>query len=215
MDALDLRWLTNWLRALIVLLLLDFVVGIALSSSAASRPYVSLNMLSYLGFMLYIGYQGLVQSTVFLPKYLLERTRPYNSNTSIEELVVSVVPPPASNPLFKDAGAIKQWTNKLQQTLQNQALYQDVTLSLRQLAEAVGLTDKQLSVLLNTHLQTNFYEYINQYRVAAFKRLVDEGKAKEFTLLALALECGFSSKSSFNRIFKQQTGITPSAYKKQ
>jgi AraC-like DNA-binding protein len=62
---------------------------------------------------------------------------------------------------------------------------------------------------------TNFYEYINGFRVATFKQKVQNGDAQQFTLLALAYESGFNSKASFNRIFKKQTGLTPSQFKKQ
>ncbi|MCD4696832.1 MAG: helix-turn-helix domain-containing protein [Bacteroidales bacterium] len=55
---------------------------------------------------------------------------------------------------------------------------------------------------------------VNNYRVEEVKRLMAEGKHEHYTLLAIALEAGFNSKSSFNRIFKEFTGSTPSHYKK-
>ncbi|PLX12240.1 MAG: hypothetical protein C0597_13735 [Marinilabiliales bacterium] len=53
---------------------------------------------------------------------------------------------------------------------------------------------------------------MNQYRIEEFKRLASSPKNHQFTLLSLAYECGFNSKSSFNRYFKKSTGVTPSQY---
>ena len=69
-----------------------------------------------------------------------------------------------------------------------------------------------LSQIINELEGKNFYEFVNQYRIEEFKRLVSFPKNHQFTLLSLAFECGFNSKSSFNRYFKKSTGQTPSQY---
>jgi len=92
--------------------------------------------------------------------------------------------------------------------------YLDESLTLSDLASKIDLTDKRLSELLNKHLDTNFYDFVNGYRVEAFKQMVVDGSYAHLTLLALAYESGFKSKTSFNRVFKQRTGMSPSEYKK-
>jgi AraC-like DNA-binding protein len=66
--------------------------------------------------------------------------------------------------------------------------------------------------VINTRLNKNFYDYINAQRVEAFIRLVAEPQYRRYTLLALAFQCGFNSKSSFNRNFKKVMGDSPSEY---
>jgi len=61
----------------------------------------------------------------------------------------------------------------------------------------------------------NFSEFLNQYRIEKVKELLRSSEANKYTLVTLAEAAGFSSKSSFNAIFKKMTGMTPSAYKKK
>ncbi|MGL5892326.1 MAG: helix-turn-helix domain-containing protein, partial [Bacteroidia bacterium] len=62
--------------------------------------------------------------------------------------------------------------------------------------------------------QKNFFDYINELRTTEFKRMAVLEKNRKYTLLSLALECGFNSKTSFNRNFKKATGLSPSDYLK-
>jgi AraC-like DNA-binding protein len=70
-----------------------------------------------------------------------------------------------------------------------------------------------VSETLNRHAQKNFYEFINSYRVDAVQRALAEGCGG--TVLDVAMAAGFSSKSTFNAIFKQFTGMTPTAWRRQ
>lgn len=74
------------------------------------------------------------------------------------------------------------------------------------------VTDKKLSEFLIRELHTSFYDYINRYKVNAFKERVKKG-ARHLKLMAIAYESGFHSKATFNRIFKRHTGYTPSQYR--
>ena len=88
-----------------------------------------------------------------------------------------------------------------------------VGLTLGILADAISMTDKKLSALLNHYLQTSFYDFINAYRVTEVQNKMKDERYDHYTLLAIGLECGFKSKASFNRIFKKVTGLSPSKYK--
>ncbi len=66
--------------------------------------------------------------------------------------------------------------------------------------------------MINARLQKTFYDYINAHRVEAFTQLVSDPAQRRYTLLALAFQCGFNSKSSFNRNFKKVMGESPSDY---
>jgi len=80
------------------------------------------------------------------------------------------------------------------------------------LSSYLGTTEKKCSYVLSKGLEMNFNQYTNSYRVNAFVEKVQEGKHKELTLLSLAYECGFDSKSTFNRTFKLLKGQTPSQF---
>ncbi|MEO1714227.1 MAG: helix-turn-helix domain-containing protein, partial [Bacteroidota bacterium] len=73
---------------------------------------------------------------------------------------------------------------------------------------------REVSQAINQGLDCSFIDFVNQYRVQAFKERVEKGEASHLSLLGLALESGFNSKSTFNRVFKKLEGISPSEYQK-
>ena len=90
--------------------------------------------------------------------------------------------------------------------------YTHPDLKVADLAAMIGTSAHTLSYLFNQHLNRNYYDYVNDYRIAEFKHLIAEDEYSKYTLSALAELCGFSSRASFFRYFKKATGITPSEY---
>jgi TolB-like protein/AraC-like DNA-binding protein len=90
--------------------------------------------------------------------------------------------------------------------------YLNPSLSLRGLADVLGLTANQLSWLLNECLEQNFARFINGYRIEHFKRLAVNPDNAHISLIGLAYESGFNSKTVFNTTFKKLVGQTPKAY---
>ncbi|OJJ15255.1 hypothetical protein BKI52_38210 [marine bacterium AO1-C] len=88
-------------------------------------------------------------------------------------------------------------------------------LTLKALSEQMGVSAYHLSQVMNEELGKNFYELINHYRVEAVKTSLANPRAHQTNLLSIAYDAGFNSKSSFNRIFKKSTGLTPSEYRKK
>jgi len=86
-------------------------------------------------------------------------------------------------------------------------------LSLDEVASAIKIPPHTLSQILNVFLKRNFFNYINEHRVHYVKQMLMDSDFEKFSLLGIAEEAGFNSKSSFNRIFKKETGLTPSQYK--
>jgi len=101
----------------------------------------------------------------------------------------------------------------VQDQVKEQALYRNSELTLATLSEIVGVSVHHLSETLNQSGGKNFNRFINDYRVAEVCQQLDQ--RSERNLINLALDAGFSSKSSFNAIFKKLTGQTPSQYKQQ
>lgn len=90
--------------------------------------------------------------------------------------------------------------------------YLDPGLKLEVLADKLSLSEKLVSSLLNQHIGKNFNDFVNEYRVKeAQKRLVEPSQS-QFTIAAIAADCGFNSLATFQRCFKQIVGITPSQY---
>lgn len=106
----------------------------------------------------------------------------------------------------------KRLKEKLDNVMDTEKPYTSPELKIADLARATGTSAHALSYLFNQYLNRNYYDYINDYRIAEFKRLVDKSEYAKYTLSALAELCGFSSRASFFRYFKKATGITPSEY---
>ena len=92
--------------------------------------------------------------------------------------------------------------------------YLNPDLTLHQLAAELGISSHLLSQVINDHLKLNFFDFVNQYRVKTFKERIVSPHYSAFSVLGIAFDCGFNSKSAFNRIFKKNTGLTPSQFRK-
>ena len=150
----------------------------------------------------YLGYYGINQSKVLLPDFLIHDNTP---ETIKKERIHHL-----SNLTDEELSKLKL---KLEQILKNEKPYLDEELTLVKLAQLIPTTDKKLSALLNQYMNVSFYDIINTYRVEVVKEKMGSTKYENYTLLGIAYECGFSSKTSFNRIFKKETGLSPSEYK--
>ncbi|MEQ8909634.1 MAG: helix-turn-helix domain-containing protein [Vicingaceae bacterium] len=105
--------------------------------------------------------------------------------------------------------------HKLNELMEKQMAFLDNSMTLRSTAESIDTNSNKLSYLLNEFLGKNFNEYLNGYRLEAFQKLAVDPKNSHLTLLGLAYESGFKSKSVFNDFFKKSTGLTPKAWLKQ
>lgn len=116
-------------------------------------------------------------------------------------------------PLLPDQ--LKQKGIWLKNRVKENRYYEDPELSLSTLAGRLGLNAHELSRIINTALQKSFNDFINEYRVQAVIRKMQDPAFNHITLLGIAFESGFNSKTTFNRIFKQITGTSPAEYKNQ
>ncbi|MCU0484863.1 MAG: AraC family transcriptional regulator [Anaerolineales bacterium] len=102
---------------------------------------------------------------------------------------------------------------RLQELMEHEKLYCHDDLKLEDLAAVLYITPHQLSEFINDQMGMNYASYISQYRVEEAKRLLENEPDK--SILMIGFEVGFGSKQSFNTLFKNQTGLTPSGYRKQ
>lgn len=225
-----------WCRQIIVGLIVIVVVDMGLSVYELNYPPLEWNIgmviaFSFVGFSTYLAYKGMWQSQILVPEFLLDKeTSPLPVNTAAHVDTVhekamadghgtgeADTPAPvqtanawALNNLSKEE--IERLIDRLYEVLEQNKPYLNESLTLNDLAELIPISDKKLSELLNKHVSISFYDLINNYRVDTVKRKMEEPDSQQFTLLAIAFESGFKSKTSFNRVFKQKTGLSPSQY---
>jgi AraC-like DNA-binding protein len=103
----------------------------------------------------------------------------------------------------------------LKEAMEQDGLYLNPALNLNLLAQHTALTPKIVSAVLNQHEHKNFNDFVNEYRVNAFKQKVCAAELRHLTIAGIAADCGFNSQATFQRIFKQFTGLSPTEYKAQ
>lgn len=106
----------------------------------------------------------------------------------------------------------KELHKKLVTYVEKEKPYINPDLKMGDLASALDTSSHSLSYLLNQYLNQSYYDFINEYRVTQFKKMVADSQYSRYTLTALAELCGFSSRASFFRSFKKSTGVTPNEY---
>lgn len=109
---------------------------------------------------------------------------------------------------------VNKLIDKLNVMMESQHLYTNQDLTLRSLAKQVNLHPNKLSWLLNDCVGSNFNDFINSYRLNHFKSIALDPKNAHLTILGLAYDSGFNSKSVFNTYFKKTEGITPKVWLK-
>lgn len=117
---------------------------------------------------------------------------------------------PAPRPALLSDERMARLATKLVSALKTDRLFTESDLSLRDLSDATGATKNHISETLSQHLGVNFFDFVNKCRIDEAKRLLAE---TDKTILAIAFEVGFNSRSTFNAAFKKHTGTTPSAYR--
>lgn len=180
-------------------------------------------------FVLFLGFFGIRQVGIFSQK---NKQADFIISSQTENL--QIVTEKAESSLFKTAPedespvAIKKKYSKsglteeqseqirkeLNRLMEKEKIFTEAEITLTDLAERLNIHPNYLSQVINEKEESNFYDYINTLRIEEFKRLAAIPGNKKYTLLSLAFECGFNSKSSFNRHFKKVTGYSPSEYMK-
>ncbi|ASZ14238.1 helix-turn-helix transcriptional regulator [Chitinophaga pendula] len=139
-----------------------------------------------------------VDSTLPSVNTLLQ-TSPHNDTTDISTNTAV--------PVYQDK------INTLKQYMEETAPYLDPELTVQDLARQTGMPARDLSVLINHHLNQHFFDFVNDYRIRKAMSLLEDTAKKERNIQEILYEVGFNSKSSFNTAFKKRTGLTPTQYR--
>ena len=103
---------------------------------------------------------------------------------------------------------------KLIHFMKTEQPYLDPDLTLNRLSHQTEIPIHHISQIVNARLKQNFFDFINSYRIEEAKKRMDDPKFQNMSILQIAFDVGFNSKSAFNRAFKKHTQLTPSSYKK-
>ena len=112
----------------------------------------------------------------------------------------------AIDPLFLD---------KIKADMQENKYFLNPNLTLSVFAKKLGEPSRKISLHINQGFKKSFIDFVNEYRVQEFKKNIEDEKLTHLTLIGIAFESGFNSKSTFNRVFKKISGESPSAYQKR
>ena len=145
-----------------------------------------------------IGYMGLKQPEIFVDAAPLPPDS--GSGTKYQRSGLSE----------ESADEIK---NKLVALMTAEKPYLSQDLTLQKLAERLRTSSHNLSEVINTKLNTSYYDFVNRYRIEEFKNRLADPESERYNLLSIAFDSGFQSKGTFNSIFKKFSGMTPSEYK--
>ena len=199
---IDLVWLRKlvyifgiiW-TALIVITVIHHVFNLFSMIFCTDGLFLSLSV-----FVILIGYFGLKQRVIF------------NVDNENEQIFVEETKVKYANSRLTEAEA-NQFVGKLNNFMVLKKPFLNPNLTLQQLASELEISTHYLSQIINEKFNLNFFDYINQFRVEEFKVKISDPKFENYSFLGIAFDCGFNSKSAFNRIFKKFTNLTPSQYK--
>jgi AraC-like DNA-binding protein len=206
----NLRWLL-WLSAA--------TGGIWLLATGLRIAHVSVslrddNITFAMALLVYgIGYMGLRQPEIF-------RLAAVDFSVVKEPSVEAASPPEKPetlSPQYERSGLgddeAKQLKTSLLAVMEREQPWKDSELTLPDLAARLKSTPHKVSEVLNAEMDQTFYDFVNGYRVREVQRRITAGEARSLKMLALAMDAGFASKSTFNEVFKKHTSQTPSGYR--
>ncbi|GHN01975.1 hypothetical protein WSM22_34640 [Cytophagales bacterium WSM2-2] len=212
-DPINLNWLINasWmylgltLASLIAFLLANFKV--LPTGAGASFAIVSACMALLI---FYLSFHGIRQYSI--AEYYGEK------GSDLFEEINTPVKASVDNDKYKTSsltpGEQQAIFDELLKLFEDDSVYRESKLQLLDVAERLRVSPHSLSQTINTVALKPFSDFINGYRVKYLQKLLEDPAQKRFTILALGLESGFNSKASLNRVFKEQTGFSPSEYQR-
>lgn len=195
----------KWLRQFIIFNMLLWAIGVTA---------FLFNSLDYdLGVDLFVVYYFGLTTMAFWVAYVSLQNPAYFTPAEVKETVDSaeVINEVEESQVFD----VKEYTEDVVEFIaffEESKPYLETQLNLQKLSHLSGFSRNHISEMLNNYIGKSFYDFINEYRVEEFIRLVDQGLYEKHTLSHLYESAGFNSKATFNRFFKKKTGLTPTNY---
>ncbi|TBN06909.1 AraC family transcriptional regulator [Hyunsoonleella flava] len=199
---LELNWILSFLLLFTVMFFYDTIQTIV-GSFVTDLSYAQrwwLNLLSAL-VTLYIGIKGYFTDTTKLNKLN------FRFSPSLEAIPQNTDQESSKSISKKDIATVKA-------LMEDDKVYLNPELNLADMAQQANMSRGQLSEIINSGFNQNFNDFVNGYRVNAFKKMIQNDKHRQLSLLGIAQDCGFNSKATFNRVFKKLTNTSPTEYVK-
>jgi AraC-like DNA-binding protein len=200
----------NWLKTITVLTMIVWILGIIiefLQIFDLNTPFQATTPIAIAILIYVMGYLGLRQPEIFAGA---------GAGDAPIQLVEEPESPDAKK--YERSGLTKAkaeaFHKKLLQLMETEKPFTYSSLKLNQLAKMIGTTPNYLSQVINEERDQNFYDFVNGYRIEEAKRMIQDPANEQVTLLSIAYDVGFNSKSAFNTAFKKYTGTTPSQFRK-
>lgn len=191
------KWLTQFSAGMLIIAAMEFFFSLVEYSASLSflsaYPFYLIHTFTLTAFVLWISVNGFKQ---YYPLQIFT-SKPDHDNKSLGA---------------EEAPKLRE---KLEGLMIKEKIFLNPDLNLKLLSHYLDISEKQCSYLLNQEMNINFNQYVNKFRIEAFKEKIKDGQNQRFTLTSIAYECGFNSKSTFNRVFKQVSGETPSQFVKK
>jgi AraC-like DNA-binding protein len=193
-----------WLRRIVMLFgaIIIFIFPMGLISYYIFHSLIFADYFFFVTLVIFIfliGYWGYQQGEIFSSNNIIESLGTNSGHRDIIHM----------NDNRAELRSFKKEAMHLQEIVKNNKPYLEPALTIHDLARLVDMPPHVLSKVINKEFHSNFFEFINNFRIEEFKQKVIDKEYKNLTILGIALECGFNSKSAFNRIFKDITGLTP------
>lgn len=165
--------------------------------------------------VLFIGFFGINQLNIFYAP-IADISEPVETGNNFEKSKEETSKPRAISKRYAKSGLNEEIASqiyaKLNALMNGDALYKNEDLTLSELAKTLNAHPNHLSQVINEREGKNFYNYINSLRIKEFIKLASLPKNKKYTMISLAYDVGFSTKSTFNKHFKAYTGKTPTEF---
>lgn len=208
-EKIRLDWLRNITYMGIFVVLVFLLENILLLFGIELSHFFNITSIVVAIFIYLMGYLGLLKSEIFAEPTIAESIR------ELPDLQYQKIDD--QQPRYEKSGLspdrAKQHLDDLLHLMEQERPYINSDLTLTQLAEMLSITPHNLSEILNTRLNQNFFDFINHYRIEEVKKALIDPQKQHLTVLAIGLDAGFNSKTSFNTTFKKYTEMTPSEYR--
>jgi len=179
-------------------------------------PYALLQLIDEISFIVTKSYDNFL----FIESYGIIGLSAILLYMILFKLVVSPtsILPKADTKAYKTSSLSKSkadvYKREFLRLMDKEKLFTNSNITVNQVAQKMGIPRQHLSEVLNVYLKSNFQDYMNKYRAEEFVECLKDGKFNNYSIMGIANEVGFKSKSSFNTTFKKIYGVTPSEFKK-
>ena len=204
-DAINLEWLKQVVVCVLIITGL-WLTDISFKLAKNNVFFDNFASLIYLGAIFFIAWFSLKQKEVFqLNK---------QEKKEIDAIIIENASLEGTRKKLISDDELKEMTCRLIQVMDDKKPFLDVELSLFKLASQLDISSHLLSYIINNGCNENFYQFINRYRIEEAKKMIQDPDMEHLSLMGIAFEVGFNSKTVFNTTFKKITNQTPSEFKK-